>query len=698
MPNRVRKPFIALSLMLFLVVLLQCSMSLTQEGRMGGALPFLIPDQSTFELSYEPIEDQTPPETVVELIGTVGADGWFVSRPTVYLVSTDVESGVNETFFSFDGETWNVYSGPFLLMTPEGYSTLYYFSTDLAGNIETTKIKTIKLDTLAPLTMMTPDGNLGYFGWYVSPVTVTLTAIDETSGVAYTEYSFDGAGWTPYLKPTEISKDGSNLLMFRSVDMAGNTEVAESAAIAIDRSPPTTNLTLSGSKGSEGWYLSNVIVTFIPVDTASGVADTEYSYDGITWTSYLEPLVISNEGVSTIYFWSADFAGNTEETKSVSISIDKTSPETAHEFAGVSGLSGWYVTNVSVMLTATDGGSGVSYTEYSFDGISWYGYVGSFVISSEGVWTLYYRSVDVAGNVEIASSVEVAVDKSPPETELDTESYFADGLVVLTATDSVSGVADTYCRVNEGEWMRYVEPFPLEREGNAYVIDYYSVDKAGNLESAKTTTLTLEELKVISFVSDHRFSPRHYRLLDSLDVYFVKSGWHGYRLVTKGEQFWYNIEVTNLMSASILMFTITPDLPSQFQMTRLAVWVEISPEHFALAYVYLNRTHGCPRVICPHRTLPVSVSFDGNAVTVVNLTAGARVWVAIEMDYGLRNAFFRSPEQFTTESYTFSAAAQVMGAYHSSYNLPVVNHGAKCHYMHHWSCHFWVAAGHRYHC
>lgn len=962
MPSRVRKPFIALSLMLFLVILFQCSTSLTQERWMGGALPLAISDQRTFVPSLEPIEgDQTPPETVAELIGTVGADGWFVSPPTVYLISTDVESGVLETFFSFDGVTWNLYSEPFLV-TPEGYSTLYYFSTDLAGNIETTKMKTMKLDTVAPFTAMARDGNLGYFDWYVSPITVTLTAIDETSGVAYTEYSFDGVGWSSYLEPIVVVTDGSSLLMFRSVDMAGNTEVAQSATITIDRLPPTTNAELSGSLGFGGWYLSDVVVTFIPVDPASGVADTEYSFDGITWTSYLVPLVISNEGVSRIYFWSADFAGNTEQTRSVSISIDKTPPETIHELTGVSGLNGWYVSDISVMLTGADLGSGVSYTEYSFDGISWvtydapfsiagsgvvtlyfrsfdsagnteqaksvmiyvdvappvttailsgvpgrtgwYGasvrvslsvvddasgvaktfysqdgvswsaytepfapssegsvtfyyyssdlagntesidtmtvwidmtppttsveldgamgligwyvsdvtvalsaddagsgvdrteysldmvswttysasivvvgdgivtvyyrsadlagnveeaktadiyidktqprtevllegsiglegwftsdvtvtlsatddvsgvgrtefslnnidwndYAVPFIISFEGVGTLYYRSVDVAGNVETTSSVAVAIDKSAPVTELDTESYYASGLVVLMAADSVSGVADTYCRVNEGEWMVYSEPFPLEREGNAYVIDYYSVDKAGNLESPKSTTLTMEELKVSSFVSHHRYSPHHYRPLDSLDVYFVKSGWHGYRLVTREGQFWYNIEITNVMSATVLILSITPNLPSEFQMTRLAVWVELSPKHVALAYVYLNRTHGCPRVICPDRTYPVMVSFDGHTVTVVNLPAGARVWVTIEMDYGLRNALFKSPEDFTTESYTFSATAQVMGTYHSSYNLPVVNHGVKCHCLHHWSCHFWVAAGHRHHC
>lgn len=962
MPNRVRKPFIALSLMLFLVILLQCSTSLTQEGRIGGALPLLIPDQSTFEMSLEPIEgDQTPPETIAELIGSIGADGWFVSPPTVYLISIDVGSGVNETFFSFDDATWNLYSEPFLV-TSEGYSTLYYFSTDLTGNIEATKMKTMKLDTVAPLTAMTREGNLGYLDWYVSPVTITLMAIDETSGVDRTEYSFDGVGWSSYLEPIVIFTDGSSPLLFRSVDMAGNTEVAQSATIAIDRLPPTTSAVLSGSLGSEGWYLSNVIVTFTPVDTASGVADTEYSFDGITWTSYLEPLTISNDGVSMIYFWSADFAGNTEGTKYVSVSIDKTPPETTHELTAVSGLNGWYLSEVSVMLTGTDGGSGVSYTEYSFDGIGWityydpfsiagsgvvtlyfrtidsagnteqaksvmiyidvappvttailsgilgptgwygasvrvslsavddasgvasmfysedgvswsayaepfapssegsvtfyyyssdsagntepidtmtvlidmtppttgveldgalglsgwyvsdvsvalsaddagsgvdrteysldmaswtpystpivvvgdgvvtlyyrsadlagniedaktlsiyidrtlpkteillegsiglegwftsdvvvtlsatddisgvdrtqfsldgtvwYGYTGPLVISSEGMSALYYRSLDVAGNVEAFSSVAMAVDKSAPQTKLDAGSYYANGVVALMATDSVSGVAHTYWRVNEGEWTEYSGPFVLERKGNAYVVDYYSVDKAGNEEYLKSTTLTMEELEVSSFVSSEPCPPCDSDPLTSLDVYFVKYRSCGYLLVTREYLFWYNIEVNNLMPSTVGTLRITPSLPRDFPMTGLAVWVELPSGRIALAYVYLNRTHGCPRVYCPDRTYPVTVSFDGHKVTIVNLTAGSRAWVTISMDYRLRNRLFRSPNDFTTQSYTFGVTAEALGAYHSSYNLPVVNHGVVHRCIRQCACRLLVGTEQKRHC
>ncbi|MCI0660948.1 MAG: family 10 glycosylhydrolase [Acidobacteria bacterium] len=85
-------------------------------------------------------------------------------------------------------------------------------------------------------------------------------------------------------------------------------------------SPPVPN-------GSNGWYISDVSVSFNPTDNCSGVARTEFSTDGgITWQLYSGNLLISAEGMTSINYRSIDRAGNVEAAQSLTIKLDKTAP------------------------------------------------------------------------------------------------------------------------------------------------------------------------------------------------------------------------------------------------------------------------------------------------------------------------------------------------------------------------------------
>ena len=99
-------------------------------------------------------------------------------------------------------------------------------------------------------------------------------------------------------------------------------------AYDLDDIAPTTNISLSGTLGNNGWYVSNVQVALTAADNegGSGVAKTEYSFDGIAWISYLSPFMVSTEGTTTVYHRSTDSAGNVEENKTEAIKIDKTLP------------------------------------------------------------------------------------------------------------------------------------------------------------------------------------------------------------------------------------------------------------------------------------------------------------------------------------------------------------------------------------
>ncbi len=96
-----------------------------------------------------------------------------------------------------------------------------------------------------------------------------------------------------------------------------------------DNTPPSTAITLSGTVGSNDWYISDVNVTLTPTDNegGSGVNKTEYSFDNSIWITYDNPFTVTAERTTTVYYRSYDYAGNIESTKVQQINIDKNIPE-----------------------------------------------------------------------------------------------------------------------------------------------------------------------------------------------------------------------------------------------------------------------------------------------------------------------------------------------------------------------------------
>lgn len=116
-----------------------------------------------------------------------------------------------------------------------------------------------------------------------------------------------------------------------SIDQDGNgtidTHVLPGTIFRPDLTPPTTTASTTGTRGTNHWYTSNVLVTLVAADTESGVASTSYSVNGGAWTAYTTPFNMTTEGISTVLYRSTDTAGNTEATNTLALKIDKTAPE-----------------------------------------------------------------------------------------------------------------------------------------------------------------------------------------------------------------------------------------------------------------------------------------------------------------------------------------------------------------------------------
>lgn len=94
-----------------------------------------------------------------------------------------------------------------------------------------------------------------------------------------------------------------------------------------------------------------------------------------------------------------------------SVTSDKTAPVTSLNLTGVSNANGDFSSNVICTLSAQDnpGGSGVSVTQYSFDGNVWNNYTNPFTVTQPGVTTIFYKSVDNNGNAEVAQVKSITI-------------------------------------------------------------------------------------------------------------------------------------------------------------------------------------------------------------------------------------------------------------------------------------------------
>jgi len=163
--------------------------------------------------------------------------------------------------------------------------------------------------------------------------------------------------------------------------------------------------------------------------------------------------------------------------------LDFTPPTASLSLSPTTPSSGWYSGDVSVSLTATEeaGGSGVKEIRYSVDmGAEQVvaGASGSFTISSEGVHTIAYWSIDNAGNVESTQYATVKIDKTAPTVE----HALSNGVLTLAGSDALSGVDWVKFKIDNGTEQTYTGPVTLPV--GARVVIVRARDIAGNVSAA----------------------------------------------------------------------------------------------------------------------------------------------------------------------------------------------------------------------
>src|SRR6187551_161731 len=164
--------------------------------------------------------------------------GWGNTAVTVTLSVTETGSGVASTSYRIDGGSFQ--NGTSISIpapanhSNDGVHTIEYRTTDVAGNVETLRSATVRIDTTLPTTT-----NDAPAGWRSVPVTVTLTPADALSGIASTQYRIDGGSFQSGTAisvpaPADHSNDGVHTIEYHSTDNAGNAEPLQTTTVRID--------------------------------------------------------------------------------------------------------------------------------------------------------------------------------------------------------------------------------------------------------------------------------------------------------------------------------------------------------------------------------------------------------------------------------------------------------------------------------
>ena len=416
----------------------------------------------------------------------------YVTSATAFVLSAvDERSGIKKTEYNIDGNTWLLYTEAFIIPT-EGHHSIFYRSTDNAGNIEEVNTLSVFVDDTPPVTSLSIEGPFyddDTSKYAALSSTYTFTATDAGAGLHHIEVNVDEAGFITYSQPISFTTEGSHSLSYKAVDNLGNWETEKSFTVVVDDTPPG----LSDFNPPDGSITNNTLpeVSATAQDSASGIApetiqmqieeiqvNPTYTSDTGKITYQIDsPLA---DGTHSIRIRLKDRVENLADV-GWSFIIDTIPPQITIE--GV--VDGSFVNeDVVPVITITD-----EHPDTQSITLNGTPFVSGTVITEEGDYTLQVNAQDKAGNSS-SQTVIFTIDKTPPEITITgiTEGEYRnqDVTPVITIED---------LHLDTQSITLNTEPFAsgttITDEGS-YTLQVDAQDKAGN-QASQTITFTIDK-------------------------------------------------------------------------------------------------------------------------------------------------------------------------------------------------------------
>ncbi len=302
------------------------------------AVPAMATAPSISSVANDAPDTEAP--TIVPLeMTTVGS--MIYSNGVFRVKATDSGSGIAKIVYSFGAETTDVPASPvgaseFIydipLVAADGETQVVaYGATDVAENVAflSEPVK-VTVDKSAPATIVTGAKNGSTSS---KPVTLTFSAKDASSGVAFTEYSINGSDWAKLSASKKLSfpKSATYEVKYRSTDKASpaaNVETEKTITFTVRKSDtvgPVTfgsNVTVKRGATARLRYratdnasktITNVVIV---VKNSAGEIVQTIEVAGIKRAGfwYSTSFKATTRGVFRYYVYAKDSSGN-EQSK-----------------------------------------------------------------------------------------------------------------------------------------------------------------------------------------------------------------------------------------------------------------------------------------------------------------------------------------------------------------------------------------------
>jgi len=394
-------------------------------------------------VSFFVVADGTPPTTTIALgpAAPDGDNGWYKTNVHVSVSAADNAggTGVAETRCVLDPAsapaTFDAipagcaFTGAGADVTSQGLHTIYAASKDNAGNKETPKSHSFKMDKTAPaVSCGSADSN-----WHANDVSIACTADDSVSGLASSsDASFSlSTSVAANIEDANASTNGRNIC-----DAAGNCAAAGPiSGNKVDKKAPH----LSGCESTDGvWHAGNVTLHCTYTDDGSGPASQQVSLT----TNVAAGEESANAAASANGAQACDAMGNCAASPA-DISVNKVDRK-APQLSGCESPDGvWHAGNVTLHCTYTDGGSGPASQQVSLTtNVAAGEESANAAASANGA-----QACDAMGNCA-TSPADIAgnqVDKKAPSSSCGAADgiwHGSDVIIGCTASDGGSGLAN----------------------------------------------------------------------------------------------------------------------------------------------------------------------------------------------------------------------------------------------------------------
>ncbi len=308
--------------------------------------------------------------------------------------------------------------------------------------------------------------------------------------------------------------DGAHPVYVWLEDALGRADhnAAAMTVLQLDRVAPLPPANLQGAPAKTWTNVNQFSLRWTNPPDLSGIVGAYYRLnqpgfyptDGafVATTNTIADIRVPTDGKHDLYIWLVDAAGNVDHNSGNAVPqlfwYDSRPPVSTATLTPAPAATGWYSVPVTVAFAARDDdtGSGVDKLWQRINDAPWSN-AATRQITTEGEHVVTYFAQDVAGNLEAAQTLPIAIDLSPPTIaalpdRLPTASgwYTAPVTFTFAVTDAPAGRASAYYRTNNGPWQQ--SPQVQLSASGVYTIDYFAQDLASNRSPIATIQVKLD--------------------------------------------------------------------------------------------------------------------------------------------------------------------------------------------------------------